>query len=150
MKGEKIKFTHVAEKQKSSKIKLFNKINTISVKSGHDRTEYWDPGEINEPENSKDTLNFLHLNISSLPYHFSELRTLLSSTKVNFDIIRISESRIKQNKMKTILITLTFKTTTYNIEAVNGGVLLYMKDEIIYKLRKDLKTFKSKYLTQHF
>ena len=49
--------------------------------------------------------------------------------------------------MKTILITLTFKTTTYNIEPVNGGVLLYMKDEIIYKLRKDLKTFKSKYLT---
>ena len=70
MKVKKIKFTHVAEKRKSSKIKLFNKINTISVKSGHDRTEYWDPGEINEPENSKDTLNFLHLNISSLPYHF--------------------------------------------------------------------------------
>ena len=43
-------------------------------------------------------MNFLHINISSLPYYFSELQTLLSSTKVNFDIIGISESRIKQNK----------------------------------------------------
>ena len=68
----------------------------------------WDPSEINESENSKNSLNLLHLNISSLPYHFSELQALLSSTKINFDIIGISESRIKQNK--TLLIT--FKTTT--------------------------------------
>ena len=83
MKGKKIKLTHVGEKQKSSKIKFFTKINTILVKSGHDQTQHCDPGEINEPQNSKDSLNFLHLNISSLPYHFSELQTLLSSTKVN-------------------------------------------------------------------
>ena len=61
-------------------------------------TKYWDPGEINEPGNSKNSLNFLHLNISSLPYHLSELQALLSSTKINFDFIGISESRIKQNK----------------------------------------------------
>ena len=42
--------------------------------SGHARTEYWNPGEINEPENSKNNLNFLHLNISSLPFHFSDLQ----------------------------------------------------------------------------
>ena len=98
MKGKNIKFTDAAEKQKASKIKFFNKINTISVKSGHHQADYWDPGEINKPGNSKDSLNFLQLNVSSLPYDFSELQTLVSSTKVNFDIIGISESRIKQNK----------------------------------------------------
>ena len=36
VKGKNIKFTHVTEKQKSSKKKFFNKINTISVRSGHD------------------------------------------------------------------------------------------------------------------
>ena len=35
VKGKKIKFTHVAEKQRSSKIKFFNKINTVSENSGH-------------------------------------------------------------------------------------------------------------------
>ena len=82
--GKKIKFTHVAKKQEPNKIKFINKINTASENSGHSRTEYRDPGEINEPENRKNILNFLHLNISSLPYHFSELQTLLSSSKVNF------------------------------------------------------------------
>ena len=40
------------------------------------QTEYWDPVEINETENSKN--DFLHLNI----YHFFELQTLLTSIKV--------------------------------------------------------------------
>ena len=96
-------------------------------------------------------MNFLHLNISSLPYHFSELQTLLSSTKVNFNIIGISESRIKQNKNPIDNINLQ----NYNIEhctteAANGGVLLYIKDNIICKLKKDLKIYKSKYLESIF
>ena len=70
---------------------------------------------------------------------------MLSPTKVNFDIIGISESRIKQNKKPFDNISLQ----NYNIEhctteAANGGVLLYIKDDIIYKLRKDLKIYKSK------
>ena len=35
-------------------------------------------------------------------------------------------------------------------EAANGGVLLCIKDNIIYKLRKDLKIYKSKYLESIF
>ena len=133
------------------KLKFYNKISTVSQNSGRGRTEYWDPGEINEPENSKNSLNFLHLNVSSLPYHFSELQTLLSSTKVNFDIIGISESRIKPNKKSTHNINLQ----NYNIkhctaEAANGGVLLYIKDNIMYKLRNDLKRYRSKYLESTF
>ena len=54
MKGKNIKFTDAAEKQKASKIKFFNKINTISVKSGHHQADYWDPGEINKPGNRRD------------------------------------------------------------------------------------------------
>ena len=71
--------------------------------------EYWDAGEINEPENSKNSLNFFHLNISSLPYHLSELQALLSSTKINFDILQSLNQ--ESNEIKTLLITLTFKTT---------------------------------------
>ena len=57
VKGKKIKFTHISEKQKSSKIRLCNKISTVSRNSGHGlRTEYWDPGKMNEPENGKNSL----------------------------------------------------------------------------------------------
>ena len=124
-KGKKIKFTHLVETQKSSKIIFFRKINIVSENSGNDRTEYWDPGEINETGNSKNSLNFPHLNISSLVYHFSELQILLSSTKVNFDIMGNSESTIKQNKNPIDNINLQ----DYNIEqctteTANGGVLL--------------------------
>ena len=152
VKDKKIKFTQVAEKQKSSKIKFFNKINTISENSGHGRmAEYWDPGETNEPEKSKNSLNFLHLNISSLPYHLTELQALLSSTKINFDINGISESRIKQNKNYIDNINLqNYKIEHCPTEAANRGVLLYIKDNIIYKLRKDLKIYKSKYLELTF
>ena len=135
MKGKKIKFTHVAEKQKSSKIKFFNKINTISENSGQGQiAEYWDPGEINEPENSKNSLNFLHLNISSLSYHLSELQALLSSTKINFEIIAISESIIKRNKNPIDNINLQNYNIEYcTTEVASGGVLLYIKYNIIYK-----------------
>ena len=96
-------------------------------------------------------MNFLHLNISFLPYHFSELQKLLSSTKVNFDIIEISGPRIKQNKNPIDKINFQI----YNIEhctteVANGDVLLYIKDDIIYKLGKNLKIYKSKYLQPTF
>ena len=89
--------------------------------------------------------------MSSSPYHFSELQALLSSTKVNFNIIGISESRIKRNKNPTDKINFQ----NYNIEhcttaVINGGVLLYIRENIIYKLRKDLKIYKSKYLESIF
>ena len=58
VKGKKNKFTHISKKKKkSSKIQLCNKINTLSKNNGHGgRTEYWDPGKINEPKNGKNNL----------------------------------------------------------------------------------------------
>ena len=43
--------------------------------------------------------NFLlHMNISSLPYHFDNFQQLLLNLKIDFDIIGITESRIKSKK----------------------------------------------------
>ena len=147
MKGKKIKFTHVAEEQKSSSTNFLNKISTVSENSGHDKTEYQDPGKIIEPKNSKNSMNFLHLNIFSLPYHFFfESHTLLSTTKVNFHIIGIFESRIKQHKNPADKINLKNYSRKYCItKAANGSVLSYIKDDILYKLRQDIKIYKIKY-----
>ena len=42
--------------------------------------------------------NTLHLNISSLPYNFDQLETLLTTLKVKFDILGITESRLNTGK----------------------------------------------------
>ena len=43
-------------------------------------------------------LNFFHLNISSLLYHFTKLHNLLASTDFKFDVIGITESKPNCNK----------------------------------------------------
>ena len=99
----------------------------------------------------KNNLNFFHLNISSLPYHFPELHPLLATSEIEPDITRITESRLKSNKSHLTNITLP----NYNIEhcptnGLNGGALLYIKEDIIYKKRNDLKILKSKMLESIF
>ena len=42
----------------------------------------------------KNNLNFFHLNISSLPYHFLELHTLQATSEIELDIMGITESAI--------------------------------------------------------
>ena len=42
--------------------------------------------------------NTLYLNISSLLYNFDQLETLLTTLKVNFDILGITESRLNTGK----------------------------------------------------
>ena len=94
----------------------------------------------------KNNLNFFHLNISSPPpYHFPELHTLLATSEIELDIISITESRLKSNKSHLTNIILP----NYNIEhcpndGPNGGVLLYIKEDISYKKINDLKILKSK------
>ena len=64
---------------------------------------------------------------------------------------KTKKNKIKQNKNSNDNINLL----NYNIEhcineAANGGAILYIKDNIIYKLRKDIKIYKSKYLELTF
>ena len=84
----------------------------------------------------KNNLNFFHINISSLPYHFLELHTLLATSEIELDIIDITESRLKSNKSHLTNITLP----NYNIEhcLTDGpkcGALLSIKEDI-YKKKK--------------
>ena len=50
---------------------------------------------------TKQDLAVLHLNISSLSSHINELKLLLSSSNLNFDIICITESRITKSNLPT-------------------------------------------------
>ena len=88
-----------------------------------------------------------HLNINSLSFHFDELESLISKSKNDFQIIGISETRLQKTQETTTNIQLE----NYNIEHVptesaNGGVLLYIKKAINYKLRPDLMIYKKREL----
>ena len=80
-----------------------------------------------------------------------ELHTLLTTPEIQFDIIGISESSLKHNKHYTT----NTDIPNYNIEhcdgeGANGGMFLYIKKDIAYKLRNDLKMYESKHLESTF
>ena len=80
----------------------------------------------------------MHLNISSLQLHFDELLTLISSSKKDFDIICISETRIKDNKEILVNIEIpgyTFFQTPTKTACV--GNLIYVKNNLSAKILKD-------------
>ena len=92
-----------------------------------------------------------HLNINSLLFHYDELESLISKSKNDFQVIGISETRLKKTQETTTNIHLK----NYNIEHVptessNEGVLLYIKKAINYKLRPDLMIYKKRELESVF
>ena len=146
------------------KIIPFSKSNTQdikqSVKTLNDSTEnsikcdYYTMKEFLELKtNSKNTFAMMHLNISSLSFHFDKLCDFLRKAKklVDFKIIGITESRLKANCPPTINIDIP----NYNIEhqpteSGKGGALFYISSDLNYKVRDDLKAYKSKELETIF
>ena len=102
VKWKKMKFTNVAEERVSNKTKLLDQINLITRCEDNNITKYFQSDELTNllqpPCIEKEYLNAFHLNISSLPYHCSELHSLLSNCRINFDIIGITESRLKRSR----------------------------------------------------
>ena len=47
---------------------------------------------------NNEKFSLLHINISSLPYHFDNFKQLLLNLKIDFDIIGITEIRVKSKK----------------------------------------------------
>ena len=90
VKGNKLKFTNVAEKRIPNKTKLLDQINLITRREDNNITKYCQNDELRDllqPCKKKEYLKTFHLNISSLSYHCSELHSLLSNCGINFDII---------------------------------------------------------------
>ena len=86
-----------------------------------------------------------------MPYHCAELRSLLSECNIDFHVIGIIESRIKRNQKALSNIEIpNYKVEQCSTESANGGALLYIKNDTLYKVRNDLKMYKSKNLESIF
>ena len=79
--------------------------------------------KINIAKHSK-KLSLMHLNISSLPYHFDELSKLISDVTIKFKIIGITEGRLRSEKSPLLDINLpNYKIEHMPNKANKGGAL---------------------------
>ena len=112
---------------------------------------YYDLDELNKIPKENGNLSLLHLNIASLALHFDELHTLLATSNNKFDIIGITETGFKKNQapMQNFQIK-GYSHTDCTTESNKGGVRLYISEKFDYKIRTDLKLYKSKELESVF
>ena len=90
-------------------------------------------------------LSLFHLNISTPPFSFNDLASVLQGNELKFDIAGISESHLIQDSSAIHEI---YKEE-YNIEhtltkSYYGGTFSYINDSLSYKVRKDLVIYKEK------
>ena len=99
----------------------------------------------------KDALTLFHINTYSLPKNIAEFQYLLNKTKTDFNVIDISESRIKKDKYPTDSINLKgYSYESCTTESASGGTLLYISNHLSYKPRNDLCIYKSTELESTF
>ena len=87
--------------------------------------------------------SMFHLNIRSLPSNYRQLDILLSSLQVEFDVIGLTETWLtKHNKDIFNFENYNHICKTRDIKR-GGGVSMYTKKGLQYKLREDLSLFDS-------
>ena len=107
--------------------------------------KFFTPNEFNHA--LKDSLNreyalYMHLNISSLSYHHQELYSLLSSMNTKPKMIGISDSRLQISKQPINIISLPNYVYEHTpTESGKGGTLLYIDQNLKYKVRRDLNIY---------
>ena len=87
----------------------------------------------------KNNLSIFHLNIASLSKHKEELETILNMLDFKFDIIGLTETKIRKHKAPIFDITLKgYKQCSTPTESENGRTILYIAKNYNCKPRKDL------------
>ena len=112
--------------------------------SKHISSKYLTPMEFSKIKKTPDNLSVLHINIVSIQKNIDELRQLLTLLDYNFDIIGLSETKIRKNIDPIININMQGYNFEYvSTEAKCGGVGIYIKKSLEYIKRDDL-SFSSK------
>ena len=137
---------------------LVNRFNNLTPENNNDTenkssSKYYDIDEIHNVgiSNKKKSLSLLHINACSLNKNFDDLQYLLSSTKNNFDIIGVTETRI--TNQLSLLNNLNLNNYSYELtptETTTGGTLLYIANYLSYKCRNDLNIYKKNELESSF
>ena len=104
-------------------------------------SKYYNIKELNSLKPDKlSSFGLLHVNIASLDAHIDDLRTVLSRSKFNFDIIGISEHKIKKDSHASNNIQI-IGYNEFEFEptgTTHGGTGFYIKQGLNYKIRDEL------------
>ena len=106
-------------------------------------SEYYAIGQFNSIKHDPtSSFSLFHTNLASINKHLDDMQNILSCLKTKFDIIGITEHKIKKEHNTPVLnINLDgyhpfiFDTSDTNC----GGTGLYIKDSIVFNKRDDLK-----------
>ena len=90
-------------------------------------------------EEDKKKFSTIHLNIASLSLHKEELEAVLNILDFKFDVIGISETKIKKGIIPDYKVTIDgYQQYSTPTESDKGGVILYISKKYFCKPRKDL------------
>ena len=82
------------------------------------------------------------MNVCSLTKHFDDFNILLSDLNVSFDILAITETRIKKDSSSPINLQLSNYSIGHTpTESSAGGTLPYINKRLSYQLRNDLRLY---------
>ena len=116
-------------------------------------SKYYDIDELQnlKIKNKSNSFSLFHINACSLSKNFDELQHLVSWTNKNFDVITITETRIKKN----VSITNNQNVKSYSIEFTPtefsaGGTLLCIANHLSYKPCQDLNIYNKNELESTF
>ena len=107
-------------------------------------SKYYDTDEMHNIQihHKNKLLSLFHINACSLSKNFDDFQNLLSCTKIFFDIIAVSETRITKNI--SLLNNLNLNNYSFEFtptETCAGGTLLYIANHLSYKCRNDLNIY---------
>ena len=92
------------------------------------------------PNLQKNNKSMFHLNIASLGLHKDELVTALSLIDLKFDVIAVTETKIKKGILPIYDPGIPgYEMRQTPTESDKGGALLYIRDNIDFKRRTDLE-----------
>ena len=125
---------------------FFKEINDISMKA-KDTDENFEEINCNyvdidsfDYKTDKNKLALFHLNIASVQKHKEELETILKMINLKFDVIGLTESKIRMNIDPLTNLNIEgyqiFSTTT---EAEKGGAMIYVANHLAPKPLKKLE-----------
>ena len=130
-----MKLTNVAEKQISNKTQILDQINLTTRCEDNNITKYLQNEglrDLLQPRNKREYLKIFHLKISSLHYYCSERHSLLSNCRINFDIIGVTEIRLKCNQKTDQNIDIPkYNIENFPAEGANGNSLIVVNTDII-------------------
>ena len=109
-----------------------DEINSLMVSNYHDENSF------NVKYGGNKSFSVFLLNLRSLPDHFRELTSYLDCLNVEFKIIALTETWLKEHHTNYTLPNYVFEQE-YRSRLRGGGVCLYIHHSLTYKLRDDLK-----------